>query len=201
MINPQKTSRVINTKYVDDTELIESASIKIEDEELGTSHSIYDFYKNPKPVQLALPYGAWCINSRAARSGPREIHLYGKIKSKEDLLDFIITLENKFKTGRVLSSITGSGMCIYELSTTAIGRSLSFRQAQSILRFENKAAPRARNLPEAVSNISPVLIEGNVDFDDYVLEKWNRGSTRHSYSYVTFDKTVKKWLDKVIASY
>ena len=200
IINPQKTSRIINIKLIDNTEEIESASINIRGEEQGMSFSIYDFYKKSLSSGLPLSFDFWYVKSRAARVGPREIRLYNIVKSKEDLLNFITTLENNFKVGRVLSSITSSGVCIYELSRTAFSRNLTFRQAQSILRFENKAAPDMKNLPDAVLNIKPVLIERNLNFGDYILEKWNRGLKKHSYSYVTFDETVKKWLDKIIAS-
>jgi len=111
----------------------------------------------------------------------------------DDINLLINQLIENYKIGRVMVGRNTWG-CV----PNAYTRSLYYRQAKRILSFENRARSVSStddNCP--VRNMNPKLIHERVDFGDYCLECWGGNKKRKQYTYITFSKPTKVWLDKL----
>jgi len=116
----------------------------------------------------------------------------------EDIEDLIKELISKYTRGRVLKGYKKRTK-VWGLAPGVSGRSIYYKQATGILKFENKSMTRVPEIARpAIQHSDPKLIPGEIDFGNYILESWRpTGSTRRNYSYIAFDKGTENWVEKV----
>lgn len=108
----------------------------------------------------------------------------------EDIDSLVKDLVEYYKVGRVMIRRN-----IWGRSNDAYSRVLYYNQVKRILRFENRARRfQSTDSMCPVKNINPKLIAKRVDFGDYCLESWGK---KRKYTYITFSKETKSWLDKL----
>ncbi len=102
--------------------------------------------------------------------------------------NYVNRIRKYFKRGRVLFS--SHVHAIPDLKH----RSLSYKQVKAILRFENRAARRLNDKPEAIRFIDPTKIKDVLNLDQYAIESWSRGFDKHSYTSITMNTDMDAWL-------
>jgi len=213
MKNSKKIHCYINRKYLNcppdknsSSGNIIGASIVIENEDKGFEYKLYDIERYS--ILHLHTTDSWYItryilkNEKAIRADKvkceydKKKMLMGEVNSISELIDDLI---NMFHRGRMLSNIEKNDQKIWGVMPGVFSRSLYYKQAKKILSFENKSG--FKQSWDAVIRENPRLIPKSLDFGEYSLEAWRPGGwvpgKRSHYTYITFDKTTRFWLDKI----